>query len=96
MYAHDNLERPERVGKLDAIQNHIGNFFDLLGSGKPTISDPVSQHASATLCHLGNIACQIGRPIRWDNASQTILDDREAQGLCQRPQRAGYEVKESS
>lgn len=94
LYQHDNLERPERVGKLDAIQNHIGNFFDLLGSGNPTISDPISQHASAIACHLGNIACQVGRPIRWDDASQTILDDPEAQRLCQRPQRAGYEVKE--
>ncbi|MCA9071636.1 MAG: Gfo/Idh/MocA family oxidoreductase, partial [Planctomycetaceae bacterium] len=27
VYDFDNLERPERAGKLDAIVNHMGNFF---------------------------------------------------------------------
>ena len=30
VYDFDNLDRPERMGKLDAIVNHMGNFFDCI------------------------------------------------------------------
>src|SRR5690606_26982910 len=32
LYPDDNLERAERSGKLDAITNHMGNFFDCVTS----------------------------------------------------------------
>ena len=32
-YRRDNLDRPARAGKLDAIINHMGNFFDCLPRG---------------------------------------------------------------
>ncbi|HEY5312404.1 MAG TPA: Gfo/Idh/MocA family oxidoreductase, partial [Pirellulales bacterium] len=38
LYTHDNLSRPERVGKLDAIINHMGNFFDCIRSREQPIS----------------------------------------------------------
>ena len=55
-YDADNLERPPRAGKLEAIVNHMGNFFDCVHSRQRPISDVESQHRSATTCHLGNIA----------------------------------------
>jgi predicted dehydrogenase len=92
MYDQDNLSRPERVGKLDAIINHMGNFFDCVASRRTPISDLESQHRSVTTCHLANISIRTGRPIKWDPESETILGDPEAAAMQSRPQRDGFEV----
>ena len=92
VYARDNLERPERAGKLDAIVNHMGNFFDCIESRKDPISDVESQHRSVSTCHLGNISMQLGRPLKWNAAEEKFVDDVEANKLLAREQRAGYEV----
>jgi myo-inositol 2-dehydrogenase/D-chiro-inositol 1-dehydrogenase len=92
-YDFDNLSRPERAGKLDAIVNHMGNFFDCVAARRPPISDVESQHRSVSTCHLGNIACRLGRKLRWDPVAERFIGDAEADGLLSRPQRAGFEVK---
>ena len=92
MYDHDNLNRPERVGKIDAIVNHMGNFFDCVLSRQQPISDVQSQHRSATTCHLGNLSLRLQRPLRWDAQTESFPDDQEANSMMSRPQRAGFEV----
>ena len=92
IYDFDNHERPERAGKLDAIVNHMGNFFDCVVSRKTPISDVESQHRSATTCHIGNISMKLGRPLKWDSESEVFVDDAAANQLLSRPQRSGFEV----
>jgi myo-inositol 2-dehydrogenase / D-chiro-inositol 1-dehydrogenase len=92
VYEHDNLDRPERAGKLDAIINHMGNFFDCVESRKPPVSDVESQHRSVSTCHLGNISMRLGRPLKWNAKSEQFENDDEANGWLSREQRAGYEV----
>ena len=92
VYAFDNLDRPERAGKLDAIINHMGNFFDCVQSRKTPISDVESQHRSVTTCHLGNIAQRLGRKLNWDPDEESFVDDQEATQFLSREQRAGYET----
>ena len=92
VYSHDNLSRPERAGKLDAIVNHMGNFFDCIASRKDPISDVESQHRSVSTCHLGNISMRLARPLKWDAELETFPDDVEANKLLAREQRAGYEI----
>lgn len=60
IYGDVNLDRPPRVGKLDAIVNHMRNFFDCVASRCSPVSDVVSQHRSASTCHLGNISMRLG------------------------------------
>lgn len=88
----DNLERPERAGKLDAIVNHMGNFFDSVQSRKTPVSDIESQHRSVSTCHLGNIALKLGRKLSWNPDQEQFIDDAEANALVSRPQRKGFEV----
>lgn len=88
----DNLDRPERAGKLDAIINHMGNFFDCAASRKTPISDIESQHRSVSTCHLGNIALRLGRTLSWDPDKEEFVGDSEANALLSRPQRDGFEV----
>ncbi len=92
LYAHDNLDRPPRAGKLDAIVNHMGNFFDCVRTRQRPISNVWSQHRSVTTCHLANIAMRVGRPIRWDAKEEQIVGDAEAGAMLARQQRQGYEV----
>ncbi|HWC91125.1 MAG TPA: gfo/Idh/MocA family oxidoreductase, partial [Pirellulales bacterium] len=92
LYTHDNLSRPERVGKLDAIINHMGNFFDCIQSREQPISDVAGQHRGISTCHLANISLRLGRPLKWNPQAQQIIDDSEANGWLRREQRRGYEV----
>ncbi|HEX5445084.1 MAG TPA: Gfo/Idh/MocA family oxidoreductase [Pirellulales bacterium] len=69
---------------------HLLEFFDCIRSGKRPISDVASQHRTATACHLANISMRLGRPIRWDPASEQCLDDAEANALLGRPQRTPF------
>ena len=66
VYAHDNLDRPERAGKLDAIINHMGNFFDCVDTRQLPISDIEAQHRTVSSCHLGNISMRLGRPLHLE------------------------------
>ena len=92
VYGEDNLSRPERAGKLDAIVNHMGNFFDCVESRKSPISDVVSQHQSANTCHIGNISMRLGRPLNWDPAKEDFVGDSPASAMLRREQRRGFEI----
>ena len=80
----DNLERPERAGKLDAIINHMGNFFDCAVSRATPLSDIESQHRSVSTCHLGNIALKLGRKLTWDPTQELFPQDQPANDLLSR------------
>lgn len=57
---------------------HLENFINAV----KTKSDPVVPveigHRSCTVCTLGNIAYDLGRPIRWDPAAEKFVNDPEA------------------
>lgn len=91
-YDFDNLQRPERAGKLEAIINHMGNFFDCIKSRKRPISDVTSQHRSISTCHLGNISMRLGRPLKWNAETELFVNDKEADGWLSREQRSGFEI----
>ncbi len=92
VYDFDNLARPERSGKLDAIVNHMGNFFDCIESRRKPVSDVEDQHRSITSCHLANIAMKLDRALKWDPDKEQFADDAAADALLSRPQRDGFSV----
>lgn len=92
VYDFDNLDRPERQGKLDAIVNHMGNFFDCIRDRRIPVSDIESQHRSVSTCHLGNISMKLGRKLVWDPEKENFVNDPEADKLLRRDQRAGFEI----
>ena len=51
-------------------------------------------HRCATLCHLGNIAMLLGRPLAWDPEKERFIDDDEAQKnmMYQRQARAPWTI----
>jgi predicted dehydrogenase len=92
VYPHDNLDRPERAGKLDVIINHMGNFFDCVESRNQPISDVDCQHRSVSTCHLGNIAMRIGRTLQWDPDKELFPSEPDANALLSREQRDEFRL----
>jgi hypothetical protein len=75
------------------VTDHIRNFFDCVVSRKEPISDVFSHHRSLTTCHLAGIAARLGRPIRWDPKTETIVGDPQAQSFIARERRKGFEIE---
>jgi predicted dehydrogenase len=92
LYPHDNLARPERSGKLDAIINHMGNFYDCVRTRHAPLADVASQHRSVSACHLANISMRLGRPLRWDPQAEQFVGDDQANAWLSRPRRKGFEI----
>ena len=44
---------------------------------------------STALCHLANIANQLGRAVRFDPAAETIVGDEQAENMLSRKYREG-------
>ncbi len=66
---------------------HMLEFLHCVETGAQPISDVASQHRSATVCHLANIAIRLGRKLTWDPQQEHFVNDIEANGMLSRPQR---------
>ncbi|MBQ6087411.1 MAG: Gfo/Idh/MocA family oxidoreductase [Bacteroidales bacterium] len=49
-------------------------------------------HSSCTVCNLGNIAMELGRPVVWNPIVQKFMDDPEATKLLHYDYRPGYSL----
>ena len=78
--------------RLPVSNNHIQNWFDCIKSREKPIADVEIGHRSAILCHLGNIARWVGRPLKWDPDQETFPGDDEANNYLDRPRRQPYEL----
>ncbi len=75
----------------DQFVPHVRNFLDCLKSRQQPVSDVEGGHKTATACHLANIAMKLGRTLRWDDAKEEIIGDREANRLLVKEYRAPWD-----
>ncbi|MCF7674928.1 MAG: Gfo/Idh/MocA family oxidoreductase [Akkermansiaceae bacterium] len=76
-----DLLRPERKDsdiKLYASRLHELNFIECIQSGKPTITPAEVAHRSTSVCHLGAICLDLGRPLEWNPTTETFVNDDAA------------------
>ena len=78
--------------RLYKSDSHFRNFADCVKSGKPTITPIRTAHHSAIPGHLSLISMLTGRKIRWDVATEQILDDPGASQLLTREYRAPWRM----
>jgi len=71
---------------------HIQNWLDCIRTRARPVADVEIGHRSISVCHLANIAREVGRKLRWDPAQEAFVGDAEANGLLERPRRKGYEL----
>jgi len=84
---------PDAV-RLYVSDHHMQNWFDCMKSRKDPVCTAEIGHRSATLCHLGNIARWLGRPLRWDPVREVFPDDDQANQFLDVPRRAPYVLPE--
>ncbi len=86
-------------GALDAVYknrpptDHFRDFFTAVADRREPISDVFSHHRALSTCHLAGIAARLGRKIRWDPTTETIVGDEEAASFIARESRSGYTVE---
>jgi predicted dehydrogenase len=92
---------PESIGRspigpqdvhLYESPGHHANWINCIRSRRRPVCDVAIGASSATVCHLGNIACWLGRSLRWDPAKGEIVGDEAAARWLDRPKRAPWRL----
>ena len=82
---------PEEV-RLIKSRDHFQNFIDCVRSRNMTIAPCETAHRSASVGHLGTIAMEVGRKVRWDPETETIIGDPEAERLLAHAYRGPWQL----
>ncbi|HYE21400.1 MAG TPA: Gfo/Idh/MocA family oxidoreductase [Tepidisphaeraceae bacterium] len=94
--ASENVLKGEPIGPGDVhlyvSDDHHANFVACVKSRRPTAAPAEIAHRSITPAHLGNIAMQIGRKLRWDPKTERFAGDDEANRMLARPYRGNWTV----
>lgn len=77
---------PDRLTGL-----HIANFLDAIRTGAALRSPIADGHQSVLLCHLGNIAQRLGRPVLTDPVTGQPAGDADARALWSREYAPGWQ-----
>lgn len=78
--------------RLIKSRDHYQNFLDSVRNRALTIAPAEVAHRSASVGHLGVIAIETGRKIKWDPATETISGDAEATRLLNRAYRSPWQI----
>ena len=74
------------------FESHKQNFYRCIREGGLPVSDVYSHVIAMNTCHLAAIAARLGRTIKWDPATETILGDEQAASFASRKPRQGFEI----
>ena len=87
--SYDERNRNEEIPGTD---DHHNNWLDCIRTRNRCAADIETGHRSATVCHLGNIAMRLGRPLQWDPGKEQFLNDPAANILKGKPMRAPWSL----
>ncbi|MFQ6069229.1 MAG: Gfo/Idh/MocA family protein [Candidatus Aminicenantales bacterium] len=94
--AHPQEILNERIGpneiRLYRSRDHYQNFLDCVKSRRQTITPIEVAHRSASVGHLGGIAMELGRKIRFNPEKEEIIGDAEAARLLGRSYRSPWQL----
>jgi predicted dehydrogenase len=77
--AQQQRPAPTREGlQFEISSPHMQDFIDAVRSRKKPIASIEVGCSTAITCCLGNIANELKRPVKWDPATYTFIDDKEA------------------
>ena len=81
----------------DIVENerkaHWVNFLDCANKRGEPISDVHSHMEMLNVCHLAGISARLGRDLKWDAQTETIVGDDQANSMLKRDYRKGYEIE---
>jgi hypothetical protein len=79
--------------RLYQSDNHRRNFIDCVISRRDPIATAETAHRSITIAHMGNIALQLGRNLRWNPEAEHFVDDAAADAMLSRPMRGAWKIE---
>jgi predicted dehydrogenase len=68
------------------------NFLDCVKTRRDPYFPAEVGHRCCSVAHLGNIALELGRKLRWDPKAERFPDDPEANRLLSRPMREPWGI----
>ena len=75
---------------LYVSQNQQGNWLDCIKSRKEPISSVEIGHRACSVCLVTHISMKLGRKLEWNPDKEVFVNDKEANSMLSRPQRAPY------
>ncbi len=89
-YPEDVTEAQIELHAAPATRAHMLDFLHAIEQNSFPVADILEGHISTASCVLANIAMDLGRPLSYDPASRTVLNDPEATGRLARSYRNPY------
>jgi predicted dehydrogenase len=77
---------------LHEAYNHHTDFLNSVRSRQPPGANADVACRSITVAHLGNLAEELGRPLKWDPQRERFVNDPEADRFIMRPLRSPWTV----
>lgn len=74
--------------------NEKVDFIEAVKSRRETQIPAETGHRTCTICHLGFLALQLGRKLKWNPVTERFLDDPEADRRIDRPMRDAWQLAE--
>ena len=73
--------------------NHMTDFFDCIKSREACAAPANAGHRSASIGHLGKLACTLGASFEWDPKKEEITDNPALNGLLTRRYRGDWKLE---
>ena len=70
--------------------DHKGNFIDCIRTRMETVSPAEIAQRSVSVGHLGVIAIELGRKLKWDPVKERFVGDEQANRMLSRPMRSPW------
>ena len=77
---------------LQRNSGHRREFIECVRSRRETIAPIEEAHRTITVAHLGNIAMQLGRKVRWNPETERFVDDPQAERMRDRAMRGPWRL----
>ena len=86
----------EQIGPNDThlykSRDHYADWLQAIHTRSKPICDVETGCRSVMVCHLGNIASQLGRALKWDPKQQVFVNNPQANRLLSRPMRSPWHL----
>jgi hypothetical protein len=83
---------PKPMPKYKGTGGIYGDFLYCVGTREKPFRDIEFAHRTATVCHLGTIAYNLNRPLKWDPVKEVFPGDEEANRFLDRAKREPWQV----
>jgi len=82
---------PNEIRLHVSLDHHLDFLAAVRNRTRPA-SDADIGYRSISVCHLGNIAYRLNRPLKWDPEKEKFVNDAQADKMLQRPMRVPWTI----